>query len=208
MRKTFNLSGLLMLLVFMLTGYSSGKAANVTLGTPFTVDYSGVGEQYFFTPSQSGDATVKLTPAAGYSGVNFGESGETCILYTASDNKAVTCISNNGEDVGAPFLTNVTEAVFNLSAGTQYYIRLPYWEGEALVTMGGSGGGDNPGGGEENPGGGTSTGTIQTDVQYDVASGSPLTGTFVPSVSGKLKVTYKDGDEKPVMEYTPLEGTE
>lgn len=179
----------LMLFAFLIAGMGIAKADIVTVAQQ-AIRYNE-NPRVDFTPSASGVLTVTLKPETGYSGVSYGPNGDTQILYL-SNGSAVPSITNNGQDVGAPFLNNVTEATFNVTGGTAYYINLPYFEGTVIATMDtdSSGGGTvdpdpDPDPDDPTPGPGGDS-QIQLDVEYTF---QPLTDyTFVPDFTGTLYV--------------------
>ena len=175
---------LLALVGLVLVGLGIANAESLTLGQTQTVEYSGVGIQYEFTAPSTGVLKVTLTPAGGYSGVNYGPSGETEILYTASG-AAVPSISNNGQDVGAPFLTNVTEATFNVTEGESYFVRFPYWEGSVLAQMEGGTTDPDPGTGD---GGDDDDNVLSLNVAYP----APVNGTISFTEDGTLTATFTE----------------
>ena len=163
MRKiSFSLSrksgifSLIAVVALFLVGIGSLVAANLNIGSSTTISYSGTGTKYYYTPEEDGTLTIKLTPETGYSGVNFGEGGDTYILYNY-DGSPVTALSSNGENVGAPFLVNTTEATFHVEAYNNYYVQLSAWAGTVMATF--EAGGDSGSGG----GGGS-----ETDLQLPV----------------------------------------
>lgn len=175
---------------FMVTFEANGESGGddnsdiaIQFGQNYNVEYAGESAKYTFTAPADGVLTVALTIDPTMGTVNMGGS---TIVYKA-DGSPVAWTSYTGESEN-----NATGGTWNVEANQAYYIQFSYWSGGFTATF--EAGGDNPGdGGDDNPG--TSTGSIQTDTQYDVTQGNPLTGTFTPSVSGTLTVTYKDGSD-------------
>lgn len=173
LKKKKESSTLFFLILFLLLGVSHAKAASLTLGQAVSIEYSGTGTKYEFQAPSTGTLKVVLNPGSSYGGISYGKQGDTELLYE-SNGTGVPSIRNNGEDVGAPFLTNLTEAEFNVTAGNDYYIKIPYWQGTCLAVMTTSGGDD-----------------VIAWVDLELGrrySGYPYNLTFTPSSNGVLTV--------------------
>ena len=188
----------LALLALFLLGTGSAKAEELILLTEIQIGYSGDGTKYTFTSPSDGELTMILKPNVngGYTnGPNFGE-GNTYLLYLSSDNSVVECKYNNGTDVGAPFLTNVTEAKFNIKANTEYYILIPYWDGTALLYIS-----DNSG----NTGEGPTDPPTENKVDDLIIPNNNVTASsndgyqFTADKTGELNITFTNIPENNIL---------
>ena len=163
MRKTFNLSALLMLLVFTLTGFSSAKAQ-----TPieFGKTYSAPAYQYFngaITISSPGTLKVQVIGTEG-------------TLYTPSDTEkdwdGQAYLDNGGQ-----------EFTYNLTAtGTyNYIVPMPWDDSTYVFSFDGQGGSTG--------GGGTTENVLPVPTTNFTLSQNMY--TYTPSESGILTIVYQ-----------------
>ena len=163
MRKTFNLSTLLMLVVFTLTGFSTAKAQ-----TPieFGKTYSAAAFQYFngaITINSAGTLKVQVVGTEG-------------ALYSPSDTEV--------NYVGQSYLDNGgQEFTFNLTAtGTyNYIVSMPWDDSTYVFTFDGQGGSTG--------GGGTTDNVLPVPTTNFTLSQNLY--TYTPSENGVLTINYQ-----------------
>lgn len=165
MRKIFNLSALLMLLVFMLTGISAAKAQTQI---EFGKKYEAPAYQYFngaITINSPGTLTVVVTGTEG-------------TLYSPSDVE----IDWDGHN----YLDNGQEYTYNLTqTGTYNYICPMPWDASTYTfTFDGEGGGNTGGGG------GDTSNVLPVPTSNFTLSQNYY--TYTPASDGVLTIIYKN----------------
>lgn len=182
MRKTLKFSALLMLMVFMLTGYSAKAQTQIELGVPFTtpaVDFGGTVEDYPFTADFTGTLLVKTDS---WTQMYSPWDGGVCYFLYAGQNESDPMIVTEaiGEDDQSGWWYK-----FNVTSGTTYYL---HWDDSVTFTFlnaDDSGSGDGGDGGEDQPGTGNILPVPTTDFTL-----SATYYTYTPSESGVLTIIY------------------
>lgn len=189
-RGLFSVLGLTALIFI---GLGLVKAEDAPFNQEFKVEYSGTGIEYHFVAPSTGQLNINFNAP---SGIN----GDIDFLFTASDKKAVQLVSHDGvvDQWGPPFPTNIYNAVYNVTEGTEYYVKLPYYDGNLTLSMvdgGNTGGGTDPVDPDPTPGGGDVTvgGSLALNTPYSVTDDNTLTGTISFDKNGELTATYTEG---------------
>ena len=178
MRKFISSTGaLLMLVAFMLIGYSKAEAATKV---EFNTSYS-VGSLESFDGEITIPSSGKLTVYAN------GSSGD---LFTSDESEVIIDNTLYGTEYGTGF-------VYPVSAGTYYYRVFTFDDTTLRFVFEGEGGGGT---------GGSDEGKV-LPANGTVTITGPDTYTFIPPSNGSLKITFDSGDLEDYFKvYNPLEG--